>query len=125
MTERFGASVADNVSQNFFGDFLLASAFHEDPRYHRMGPAHGIVRRTAYAISRCAIIRTDAGGESFNWSNFLGTAMSGGLSDAYYPGPSRTGGAMELHFVTSFVGAGLANLYTEFWPDFKKKVFRH
>ncbi len=36
--ERFGASIGDIASQNFFGDFLLASAFHEDTRYQRRGP---------------------------------------------------------------------------------------
>jgi len=59
---------------------------------------------------------------SFNWSNVLGTAMSAGLSKAYYPPPSRTGGAMILHFTTSVAGAGLANLAPEFWPDFKQKI---
>jgi hypothetical protein len=80
--------------------------------------------RFAYAVSRAVVIRTDAGGRSFNWSNVLGTAMSAGLSNAYYPPPSRTGGAMMIHFATSVAGAGFANLAPEFWPDFKKKVFK-
>ncbi len=122
--ERFGASVADIVSQNFFGDFLLASAFHEDPRYMRKGPPSGVWSRAVYAVSRAVIIRSDAGGNTFNWSNVLGTAMSAGLSNAYYPSPSRTSGAMILRFVTSVAGAGFANLAPEFWPDFKRKVLK-
>jgi hypothetical protein len=122
--QRFGASVADIATQNFFGDFLLASAFHEDPRYVRKGAPYSKLSRFAYAVSRAVVIRTDAGGRSFNWSNVLGTAMSAGLSNAYYPPPSRTGGAMMIHFATSVAGAGFANLAPEFWPDFKKKVFK-
>jgi len=122
--QRFGASVADIATQNFFGDFLLASAFHEDPHYLRKGAPSSKLSRFGYAISRAVIIRTDAGGNSFNWSNVLGTAMSAGLSNAYYPPPSRTGGAMIIHFATSVAGAGFANLAPEFWPDFKKKVFK-
>jgi hypothetical protein len=122
--QRFGASVADVATQNFFGDFVLASAFHEDPRYFRRGPQYSKWSRFAYAVSRAVIIRTDKGGSSFNWSDVLGTAMSAGLSNAYYPPPSRTGGAMIIHFVTSVAGAGFSNLAPEFWPDFKKKVFK-
>jgi hypothetical protein len=123
--QRFGASVADVGTQNFFGDFLLASALHEDPRYIRRGAQYGGTwARVGYAISRAVIIRRDVGGNTFNWSNVLGTAMSAGLSNAYYPPPSRTGGATIIHFVTSVAGAGLANLAPEFWPDFKQKVLK-
>ena len=122
--QRFGASVADIATQNFFGDFVLASAFHEDPRYFRRGPQYSKWSRFNYAVSRAVIIRTDDGGNSFNWSNVLGTAMSAGLSNAYYPPPSRTGGAMLIHFATGVAGAGFSNLAPEFWPDFKKKVFK-
>jgi hypothetical protein len=122
--QRFGASVADIATQNFFGDFLLASAFHEDPRYLRKGAPYSKLSRFAYAVSRAVVIRTDAGGSTFNWSNVLGTAMSAGLSNAYYPPPSRTGGAMIIHFASSVAGAGFANLAPEFWPDFKRKVFK-
>lgn len=123
--QRFGASIADIATQNFFGDFMLASAFQEDPRYFRKGPPYSKFSRFGYAVSRAVIIRTDSGGQSFNWSNVLGTAMSAGLSNAYYPPPSRTGGAMLIHFATSVAGAGFANLAPEFWPDFKQKFFGH
>src|ERR1700689_4508024 len=36
--KRFGAAIGDILSQDFFGDFVLASAFHEDTRYVRRGP---------------------------------------------------------------------------------------
>src|SRR5579884_3253712 len=74
--ERLAASTGDIVSQNFFGDFLLASAFHEDTRYARFGPEHKLWSRIAYAVSRSVITRTDSGSTTFNWANVLGTAMS-------------------------------------------------
>jgi hypothetical protein len=126
--QRFGASVADIASQNFFGDFVFASAFHEDPRYFRKGPEHGLWSRVGYAISRSVIIHKDRGGNTFNWSNVVGTAASAGLSNAYYPSPSRTSGAMAIRFGTSIAGAGFANLLPEFWPDFRqwmKRRFEH
>ncbi|HUA82581.1 MAG TPA: hypothetical protein VMB85_01895 [Bryobacteraceae bacterium] len=123
--KRLGASVGDIVSQNFFGDFLLASAFHEDTRYVRRGSAHRTWSRIGYAISRSIIVRTDSGGESFNFANVLGTAMSAGLSNAYYPPVSRTARETVTNWSTSIAGSGLANLMPEFWPDFSAFLKRH
>ena len=117
--KRFGASVGDIVSQNFFGDFLLASAFHEDTRYVRRGPSRGRWQRIGYAISRSIVTRTDAGEQTFNYSNVLGTAMSAGLSNAYYPPASRKLSAALTNWGTSVAGSGLANLMPEFLPDVK------
>jgi len=125
LAQRFGASMGDLASQNFFGDFMLASAFHEDPRYFRLGSEHGFWARFGYAVSRSVVIHKDSGPDTFNWSNVLGTAMSTGLSNAYYPPPSRTSGAMLLHFGTGVAGAGFANLLPEFLPDFTHWLERH
>jgi len=95
--ERFGASTADIMTQNFFGDFVMASAFHEDTRYRRQGPAHGgIWKRTGYVVSRAFITRTDAGASSYNWSNLTGTTMSAGFSNLYYP-PREPNGRRHGH----------------------------
>lgn len=122
--ERFGAAVGDIVTQNFLGDFLLASALHEDTRYTRWGPEHRLLPRFFYAISRSVVTRTDAGQATFNWSNVAGTAMSAALSNAYYPAASRTASAAAINWGTNVAGAGLANLLPEFWPDFHDWVRR-
>ncbi len=124
--QRIGAASADIATQNFFGDFVMASAFHEDVIYRRSGPAYGGVwKRAGYAISRAFITASDYGGTTFNWSNLTGTAMSTGFSNLYYPPASRTAGAMAIQFGTRLAGSGLANLYPEFWPDFKARLQRH
>jgi hypothetical protein len=122
--QRVGASAADIFTQNFFGDCLVASVFREDPRYVRMGEGHGFWRRMDYAITRAVVIRNAHGGNEFNWDNFLGSGMSAGFSNLYYPVPSRTGGATLIHFGTSIADNGFVNLAPEFWPDFRRKVFR-
>ncbi len=123
--ERFGSAVGDIISQNFFGDFLLASAFHEDTRYVRRGPGHRLWARVGYAISRSVITHSDSGAVTFNASNVLGTAMSAALSNAYYPPASRTASAASINFTTSVAGSGFAHLLPEFWPDFHAWVKRH
>jgi hypothetical protein len=122
--KRFGAEVGDIVSQNFFGDFLLASAFHEDTRYVREGPSHRLVPRVGYAISRAVVTRKDSGDPTFNWANVLGMAMSAGLSNAYYPPVSRTSREALTNWSTSLAGSGMANLMPEFWPDVRQWIKR-
>lgn len=124
--EQAGASMADIATQNFFADFVLASAFHEDPRYFRRGEHFSIRSRIDYAISRSVLTRTDNGKTTFNWSNALGTSISGVLSNAYYPPASRTTSATFQRIGVGILGTGFAKLAPEFWPDFRRKLFpRH
>jgi hypothetical protein len=122
--ERFGASIADIATQNFFGDFVVASALHEDPRYYRRGKGCGFWSRAGYAISRALVIRSDNGGNTFNFDNVFGSALSTGLSNLYYPPASRTGRRELMHFGIDVVDNGFVNLVPEFWPDFREKILR-
>lgn len=124
--KRFGATLGDNTSENFFSDFLLASALHEDTRYVREGPLRGgVLRRFGYAVSRAVITRTDSGDPTFNWANVVGCAMSAGLSNAYYPPLSRTPSVAAVNWGTNIAGAGLSNLAPEFGSDVGHWFKRH
>jgi hypothetical protein len=123
--KRFGATVADDATQNFFADFVLASALHEDTRYVRKGPSRGIWPRIGYAVSRAVITRTDSGEGTFNWANVGGSAMSAALSNAYYPPVSRTPAVGVVNWGTNVAGAGLTNLMPEFGPDVAHWMKRH
>jgi hypothetical protein len=123
--ERFGAAVADITTQNFFQDAVLASLFHEDPRYFRRGPEFGVWYRVGYALSRVVVTRTDAGKDRFNFSGILGMGMGIALSNAYYPDASVSGSEVGYRFGTSMVASALANLLPEFWPDVHEKFFHH
>jgi hypothetical protein len=123
--KRVGATLGDSISQNFFSDYVLASAFHEDTRYVRRGPAHKFGQRVRYAISRAVITRTDSGDPTFNWANVVGCAMSAGLSNAYYPDVSRTPSVALVNWGTNVAGAGLSNLMPELGPDVGHWMKRH
>jgi hypothetical protein len=122
--KRFGASIADIASQNFFGDFVVASALHEDPGYFRKGEGYSLRYRAGYAISRALVIRNYNGRNTFNFDNVLGSALSAGFSNLYYPAASRTGSATLMHFLIDVADNGFVNLAPEFWPDFRRKVLR-
>jgi hypothetical protein len=123
--QRFGAGQADLTSQNFFQDAVLASLFHEDPRYFRKGPGSPVLRRIAYAVSRVAITRRDSGKDGFNFSGIVGMEMGIALSNAYYPPKSVNGGEMAYRTFTSLAASALGNLAPEFWPDVKAKLARY
>ncbi len=123
--KRLGATVGDDVSQNFFADFLLASALHEDTRYVRKGTGGKLWHRIGYAISRAVVTRRDAGGSTFNLANVGGCAMSAALSNAYYPPVSRTVSDSLTNWGTNVAGAGLTNLAPEFGPDVARFFKRH
>ncbi len=124
--KRFAATTADDVSENFFSDFLLASAFHEDTRYLPQGPAHhGVVWRVGYAVTRSLVTRTDAGNAAFDWANVLGCAMSATLSNAYYPPVSRTRAVAVTNWGTNVAASGLSNLLPEFGPGVGRFFKRH
>jgi hypothetical protein len=124
LEKRLGAATLDNVTQNFFSDFVMASVLHEDTKYRRRGEQHGFWSRFGYAISRAVVTRTNTGASTVNWSNFTGTALSVGLSNAYYPVRSRNLNATLINWGSSTASAGFGNLFPEFVPDFKRWLKR-
>ena len=116
-SRRFGAALADLSTQNFFSAGVVATILHQDPRYFRMGPRAGILKRVGYSVSRLAIARQDSGRSSFNASNFIGMGMGIVASNAYYPASNRTGTVMMARLSTSLTGGVIGNLMSEFWPD--------
>ncbi len=125
MAKRFGAATVDNVTQNFFCDFVMASILHEDTKYRRRGDQYGFWARMGYAISRAVVTRTNTGASTVNWANFTGTALSVGLSNAYYPTRSRNLNATAINWGSSTAGTGFGNLAPEFLPDVKRWLKRH
>ncbi len=123
--KRLGATLGDDTSQNFFSDFVLAAALHEDTRYVRKGPSRGTWSRIGYAISRALVTKTDSGVRTFNWADVGGCAMSAALSNAYYPPRSQTASVGLVNWGTNVAGAGLTNLAPEFGPDVKEWIRMH
>lgn len=117
---RYGAALGDSVSSNFFSNFAWPVLLKQDPRYFRRGQG-GIKRRIAYSLAQEFVAHTDKGGRSFNFSNILGAASAGGVSNLYYPESDRG-------FTLTMTRAGIALTYgavggllNEFWPD----IYRH
>jgi hypothetical protein len=121
--ERIGAALGDFGSQNVFSAGLLANLLHQDPRYYRKGPGTGILKRTAYSISRLVVTPTDSGRPVFNSSGVFGMMLGIAASNLYYPSASIKGSVMAGRLNTSLLAGAIGNLLSEFWPDVQKKFF--
>lgn len=114
--ERFGAAIVRQTSFRLFADGLLPIAFHEDPRYYRLGRSHTWKRRLGYALTRVFIGRNDAGDNTPNYSAVLGRAFGAALTPAYYPGVSRNSRVVFDTFGTAIAGEMGLDFLREFVP---------
>ena len=114
--KRFGAAYTDNVDGNFWGNAVLPSLLHQDPRYFRLG--HGSrKRRLWYAAISTVRCKGDNGKWQPNYSNVTGNLIAGAISNAYYPASDRgVGLTLERGFTVTAEGA-IGSLAFEFYPD--------
>ena len=120
--KRYGASLADSVSSNFFANFFYPSLLKEDPRYFRLGQG-SIKHRILYSFAQEFVAHTDSGGRSFNWSNVLGAFTAGGISNAYYPSSDRGFGLTMSRSAIALGYGAVGGLVDEFWTDIHNKLF--
>ncbi|HEX3437434.1 MAG TPA: hypothetical protein VHT24_11760 [Pseudacidobacterium sp.] len=121
--QRLGAAAIRDLSMRTFSDGLLPALLHEDPRYFRMGSG-SIPRRGWYAASCVFIGRRDSGATGFNSSVLIGHGMASALTMAYYPDESAKTHVVFQTWGTSLAGEAGGNLWDEFWPDVRNKLFR-
>jgi len=115
-------SVVDQTSENYFVEFIVPAATHEDTRYYTLGHG-GFLKRTGYALSRAVITRTDSGNETFNASEVIGAAAAAGLSSLYYPTRERSFGNTADEWGISVGIDALSFEVKEFWPDINHYLF--
>ena len=119
--KRFGAAYADTPIENFMTGAIFPSLLKQDPRFYQLGQG-SFGHRTEYAISRIFITRSDSGHQQFNFSEFVGSALSAGISTySYHPREDRNL-ANALSVWGTQVGWDTVTIVVkEFWPD----VHRH
>lgn len=121
--KRFGADVGDSFTAEVFVTGVFPSLLHEDPRYFRQDRG-SFFSRTLHAVSHILITRTDSGANTFNFSEFLGTLASSGISNAYYPDRERGWGDVFSRMGSKIGGDAAGLVFREFAPDIVRKL-RH
>ena len=119
---RFGTSYCDQVTGNMLTEGILPSAFHEDPRYFRLGEGT-IQHRAIYALTRILVTRTDSGGKSFNFAEVIGNGSATMIGWSYYTDTRNPGDYFET-LGTQLSTDAISQVLKEFWPDIKKRYFR-
>ncbi len=94
----------------------------EDPRYFRRGTG-SIKGRIWYAATRVTVTKTDKGGSTFNFPEFLGNGITAAIGNAYYPDEVGFTPTMARMF-TQIGTDSFSNVLKEFWPDFKRKILK-
>jgi hypothetical protein len=120
--QRFAGAYGDLVTGNMMTEGIVPILTHEDPRYFRLGSRGGSTRhRLAYALTRIFVTRMDSGRNSFNVSEFGGSAIAVATSNAWYP-DTRTVGDNVQKFCVQLGTDSLSNVLKEFWPDIRRKM---
>ena len=115
--QRLGASAIRAISEDVLADSVLAPAFHEDPRYYRLGHGREFLARVVYAASRAIITRSDSGRTVPNLSQIGGNLAGAVLTNAYYPQANRTAIETMETFGGSLGGTALGDGIAEFFAS--------
>jgi hypothetical protein len=114
---------ADTDIENYMAEAIVPAVTKEDPRYYTLDKG-GFFKRTGYAVSRLFITRTDAGNNSFNFSEIVGAGGAAGISNFYYPAQQNHWVKTYQRWVAQVSFDGMFNVIKEFWPTINDKIFR-
>jgi hypothetical protein len=114
--KRFGAGYSDYFIGNFFGNAVLPSLWHEDPRYFQKGTGSGM-SRFLWAAASTVWCKRDSGKWGPNYANVLGNMIGSAIGRAYYPPSDRTFGGTISDGLTVTAEGIVGAEVIEFWPD--------
>jgi len=115
--QRFGAAAALSTSKEIFSDSVLASVFHQDPRYYQMGDSQPLLKRAVYAGTRVFVTKNDSGKQVVNYSLLGGNLGGALLTQTYYPKKNTTAGSIAWTYAGSLGGSALGFVVSEFLGD--------
>ncbi|MGC2160627.1 MAG: hypothetical protein WA634_01840 [Silvibacterium sp.] len=114
--KRWGAGYADSFDGNLWGNAILTSWWHEDPRYYRKGSG-SFTSRAWWAAGSSFWCKRDKGTWGPNYANVIGNLIGGGIANIYYP-PSQRGLEPTLEHSATVTYYGILGAEViEFWPD--------
>jgi hypothetical protein len=119
---RYGHRLANRAVENAIG-FGVATALKQDPRYF-YSSEQGAWPRVKHAVVHSFVTRTDSGGRTFATWRFAGNYGGAFVSNTWRPDRiNGVGDALQRGTIAIGFDVG-ANVFKEFWPDIKRRVFR-
>ena len=114
--KRFGATYSDAFIGNFWGNAVLPSLWHEDPRYFQKGTG-SFTSRFLWAATATVWCRRDNGSWGPNYSNVVGNLIGAAIANVYYPESERTAADTITRGLTVTAEGIVGAEVIEFWPD--------
>lgn len=114
-------SLTQDMTNEFFGTFLIPSIVHQDPHYHRM-PNASYKRRIAHCIYQVAWTQGDNGKGMFNYGNVVGGLFEEAIGDTYVPYRDTGWAASAARYGTALATDPIGNFITEFFPDLARHI---
>ncbi|MGA7857206.1 MAG: hypothetical protein WCA11_04745 [Terracidiphilus sp.] len=121
--KRFGAAYSDAFIGNFFGNAVLTSLLHEDPRYFQKGTGSA-AKRFLWAASSTVWCKRDKGGWGPNYANVMGNLIGAAISNVYYPASEHTVSNTINDGLTVSAEGIVGSEVIEFWPDMARSIKR-
>jgi hypothetical protein len=116
-----GVSLTQDMTNEFFGTFLIPAIAHQDPHYHRM-PNASYKRRIWHCIYQVAWTQGDNGKGMFNYANVVGGIFEEAIGNAYVPYRQTGWSSAAARYGTALATAPIGNFITEFVPDLARHV---
>ena len=121
--KRYGASYSDAFIGNLFGNAILTSWWHEDPRYFQKGTGSA-TSRVLWAATSTVWCRRDNGTWGPNYANLAGNMVGAAIANVYYPESERTWGDTITRGLTVSAEGIIGSEVIEFWPDMVRRYRR-
>lgn len=103
----------------------LWGVHREDSHYFRSG--HGnFFSRTGHALKSTVIVSNTTGGQTLALGAIAGSYGSWAIATKWWePKSEQNAQQLMLWGTTGLIGKAAANFFHEFWPDARRKFFRH
>lgn len=119
--KRFGADMARSASANLIGNFAIAAALHEDPRFY-VKKGLSFKESVKYSAYRLFVTRSDSGEHVANFAGLVGPLAAEALATTYYPNGNNGVGDVFSRYGSDMGWQFAGNLLRQYWPTINRKL---
>ncbi len=119
-----GVNFTQDMTDQFFGTFLIPTITHTDPHYHRR-PDLSIPRRALHCVDQIFWQRADNGRHTINYSQIVAPVFDIAISNLYVPDLQTRFSADAERYGIDVATAPIDNLITEFVPSVASRIHTH